>query len=371
MRVCFIANNIGTKTGLGRMVESIADRLVQRGHQVGFVVSEGESQHPLLRIRFRLSLSTISTTLLDLLRMRRFVNQYDVIVCFDVQPAGIFAHIATFGRSDVIVVHSLGTYSLFTKKQRFKNKLIEAVYKKSDRVFLINTFVKRKIEASKNAFQFGSNVSFVGVGVDTQLFHKLVNSKSPELDEFIISVGAIKPRKGQLDSIKAFNRIKERYPNLKYVLVGSITDAVSYYDDIKSFIKLNGIEDRIIFLQDIDDSRLIELYSGALFFVLTPTSSDTAIEGFGMVYIESALCGLTAIGTKNTGAEAAIVNGETGLLVEQSDVENIAKAMEKLLRDASYRDQLASQARTLALTYDWKYVVDLYELELSKLVKRD
>lgn len=368
MKICFVADNINPKAGLGRMVSSIANRLQNRGHEIGFVVSSGESNCPLLKVGFRFSLRRPLTILRDLYKIRTFVKDYDVIVCFDVQPAGILAHLATWGRSDVIIVHALGTYSLFTLSNKIKNKLISYVYKKSNSVWIINDFVKKKIEVSNESFSFVDNIDFIPVGVDTKLFTLDTKPTYKYAQNYIISVGAIKERKGQLDSIKAFNAIKDRYPNLKYVIVGSITDSRDYYQMIQSYIREQNLQERIIFLQNLSDSELLDLYKGALFFILTPVSTPQSIEGFGMVYLEAALCGLPAIGTLDTGAETAIVENESGLLVRQGDVARISNAMNKFLVDDVLRKKFATKAHEHALRYDWKHVVDLYESELSKLI---
>lgn len=366
MKICFIADNIDRKAGLGRMVCSIADQLKKRGHEIGFVVSSGVTDHDLLKVSFRFFKFRPYKNLIDLVRIRKFVKNYDVIVCFDVQPAGILAHLATIGRSDVIVVHSLGTYSLFLPNTGVKNFFIKKVFDMSNRVFLINDFVKRKIEESRPGFRFGSNTTFVPVGVDTKLFYKRESMSNVCIDDYIISVGAIKPRKGQLESVKAFHSISKRYPDLFFVIVGSQTDSSSYYRRVKKYVKENKLNQRTIFLEGIDDQTLINLYNGAKFFVLTPVSTRRTIEGFGMVYIESALCGITSIGTFDTGAEAAIVDGETGCLVECSQTE-IAKAMITLIDDKELCARYAHNAIQRARTFDWSFVVDLYESELNDI----
>ena len=54
------------------------------------------------------------------------------------------------------------------------------------------------------------------------------------------------------------------------------------------------------------------------------------VEGFGLTYLEAAACGVPSIGGKNSGAEDAIVDGETGLLVEAESPEAIAQAIDML-----------------------------------------
>lgn len=369
MKICFVADNINPQAGLGRLVNNIADRLVSRGHEVGFVTTNGSSEHPLLEVSFRFSITNLHAAVRDLVRIRYFFKDYDVIVCLDMQPAGLMAYLATLGRGDKIVVQTLATYSLFTEKQKVKNWLIKKVYCNADRVFLINEFVKRKILESAPGFTFSKNVSFVPVGADTSLFHIKDKPSFKYAKEYILSVGAIKPRKGQLISLEAFNQIKDEFPGLNYLIVGSITDSPDYYEEMLAFISKEDIKNRVQFIQGISDDELIDLYSGAKFFVLAPTTTRQALEGFGMVYIEAALCGATAVGTLNSGAEAAIEDKKSGLLVAP-EATDLAEAYGELLRDDVLRASLAKYARERALTFDWDHVVDLYESELSNIIKK-
>lgn len=369
MRICIVADNIYPKAGLGRMILSITDRLQERGHSIGYVLLNGESDSNTIVVNSRISLRFIFRTILDLFKMRSFAKNYDVIISFDVQPAGILAYLSTFGLNKIVIIHSLGTYSLFTPSNKIKNKLIYLAYKNANRVFIINDFVKRKIEQSNSDFSFGTNITFVPVGVDTTLFKVINSSNDVRHKDYIITVGAIKPRKGQLESVKAFSSMANFYPDLHYFLVGSITDSPNYYNMIVDYVSKNNLSDKVTFIQNISDEKLIDLYNGAKFFVLTPASSDVSIEGFGMVYLESALCGITSIGTFDTGAEAAIINNETGILVDR-DVSKIEKAMKTLLDEDNLREEYAHNAKLRALTFNWNRVVDLYESELTNLIKK-
>ena len=88
-------------------------------------------------------------------------------------------------------------------------------------------------------------------------------------------------------------------------------------------------------------------------FLHTPvTAADGGFEGFGIVYLEASACGTPCIGTLDCGAEDAIVDGETGLLVEQ-DVDSVASALERLLGDAELRARMGSAGRRHAGSQTW------------------
>ena len=72
-------------------------------------------------------------------------------------------------------------------------------------------------------------------------------------------------------------------------------------------------------------------------------------EGFGVVIIEAAAAGVPAIGSRIYGITDAIVEGETGLLFEARDVQQLALCMRTLAEDASLRRRMGQNARARAL----------------------
>ena len=72
------------------------------------------------------------------------------------------------------------------------------------------------------------------------------------------------------------------------------------------------------------------------------------MEGFGIVYLEAAMAGLCAVGSKSGGVPEAVLDEKTGLLANEDDVNDTAEKMLKLLQDDGLRKQLASQVQQRA-----------------------
>jgi glycosyltransferase involved in cell wall biosynthesis len=64
-------------------------------------------------------------------------------------------------------------------------------------------------------------------------------------------------------------------------------------------------------------------------------------EGFGLALTEAMLCGTSVIGADSGGITDIIEHEKRGLLVKPDDIERLAQAMNRLLRDATLRDRLA------------------------------
>ena len=85
------------------------------------------------------------------------------------------------------------------------------------------------------------------------------------------------------------------------------------------------------------------LYSSAYVVVLT-----SVVEGYSLMVLESAMCGVPSIGPDTLGVNEAITDGETGILFAENDRMSCAKAILALAKDTSLRDRLGGNARSAA-----------------------
>ena len=95
-------------------------------------------------------------------------------------------------------------------------------------------------------------------------------------------------------------------------------------------------------------------YGAADFFCLTgvPDSSGR-VEGFGLVYLEAAACGLPSVATATGGVPEAVLSDETGILVPPS-IEEITRAIIELAEDTHTRSVLAAGASAHARALSWE-----------------
>ena len=364
MRICFLIDNLYPYAGWGRLASKIANNIKTKGYAIGFITREGNFSDPTLVVQLRnFSVIKFYNFLRTLFRIRTFVKNYDVIVCYDVMPYGVILNIATIGLRKKIVINALGTYSLFTNKSFFKDILISWVYNRASGVFVVSEFLKKQIE--KYGFVL-EKYTIVPVGVETKIFYHLEEAPKNVKPPYIISVGAVKHRKGYHNSIKAFSLITKEFPNLKYVIVGDQSIDL-YCQNIRNLVKELKLEEKVIFLSKVSDFELVKLYSSSELFILTPITAPNAVEGFGMVYLEAGACGKPVIGTCGTGAEAAIIENKNGLLVSNNPAD-IALALKKILSDKNFAYLLGINGMERAKEFDWAVVADIYIKNLKELL---
>ena len=108
---------------------------------------------------------------------------------------------------------------------------------------------------------------------------------------------------------------------------------------------------RAVVLGRVDDAALPRLYGAADVFAMLCRDrwGGLEAEGFGIVFVEAAACGVPAVAGRSGGVEDAVVDGETGIVVEPTDVSAVRAALEQLIDDAALRDRLGRAARHRAV----------------------
>ncbi len=177
----------------------------------------------------------------------------------------------------------------------------------------------------------------------------------PEEAPVILSVGALKPRKGVDVLLRAFQRVLQEEPRAILLLVGD-GDRAGYL----ALAETLGIQERVRFLGSVDDELLVHCYQACDVFVLLPRRVDGMFEGFGMVYLEANAYGKPVVGAASGGVTEAVCHGETGLIVPEGDWAAAAQAILRLLWNPVEAQQLGQQGRRWAEAHQWDYIVEQY-----------
>ena len=170
----------------------------------------------------------------------------------------------------------------------------------------------------------------------------------------LLTVSRLIRRKGHSQVMAALPQIVREIGPVKYIIVGSGPEE----QNLRRLTREYGIADCVQFLDEVDDRELSALYRDADVFVMPSRDlPGQPIEGFGRVSLEANLCGLPAVAGDTGGVADAVVDGETGLLVNPEDPAAIASAIIRLLRDRDWAAQLAAagQARVLE-EFTWERV---------------
>jgi len=194
---------------------------------------------------------------------------------------------------------------------------------------------------------------------------KLRNRLGLDGKRILLTVGNVTPRKGQDAVIRALPRILERQPDTHYVMVGLPTMRKEY----EALAAKLGVSARVHFPGRVSRHELLAWLNCCDLFVMTSRRTRDQFEGFGISVIEAALCGKTAVVSANSGLFEAIVDGQTGVAVPESDPGALAEVVVDLLGDEEKRSRMGETARLRALSSQtWQHAAGQYDRVLRELI---
>jgi len=106
----------------------------------------------------------------------------------------------------------------------------------------------------------------------------------------------------------------------------------------------------VTFLGRVPDADLPALYACADVFAMCCRDRWRGLEaeGFGIVFLEAAACGVPAVAGRSGGSHEAVAVGETGFVVPPRDVAAARSAISRLLADDELRARMGAEARARA-----------------------
>ena len=160
---------------------------------------------------------------------------------------------------------------------------------------------------------------------------------------YILSVGRLEPRKNHDTLIRAYALLEENAPPL--VIVGQRDFR---FTGIFERIKELHLDGRIRIFEDVTDQELPALYRHAAVFAY-----PSFAEGFGMPVVEAMAAGAAVVASNNTGIAEIASHGEV-LLVNPHNVEEVAQAIRRLLKDSAFKESLIRAGRERARIFNWE-----------------
>jgi phosphatidylinositol alpha-1,6-mannosyltransferase len=161
----------------------------------------------------------------------------------------------------------------------------------------------------------------------------------------VLTTGRLVRRKGFDNCIEALAIVRDELPDAVLVIVGDGSDR-------KRLEKLaldRKLSDRVLFTGSVGEEENQRLFAACDLFVMTPRGLGPDVEGFGIVYLEANLFGKPVIGSRTGGVPDAVVDGETGLLVEPNRPKELAAAIRRLHDDPRLAADLGQRGRNRVL----------------------
>ena len=198
-------------------------------------------------------------------------------------------------------------------------------------------------------------ITVVPPGVDVDRFHPLSADERiaarrrfgvPDEAELIVGISRLVPRKGFDVAIRAVARMRASRPDLVLAISGGGRD-----DDRLRRLAAD-LDAPVLFLGRVPNDDLPALYGCADVYTMLCRNRWGVLEqeGFGIVFVEAAACGVPQVAGDSGGAAEAVADGQTGIVVRRpDDVDEVIAAFTTLLDDPALRARMGAAGRARAV----------------------
>lgn len=185
-------------------------------------------------------------------------------------------------------------------------------------------------------------------GADVRRRHGLIGRS------VVVCVSRLVPRKGQDALIRALPQVRRRVPDAALLVVGGGPDMPR----LQRLAVECEVGDHVRFTGSVPWAELPDHYAAGDVFAMPCRSrfGGLDVEGLGIVYLEAAATGLPVVAGRSGGAPEAVREGETGLVVDGTDVTAVAGAVGDLLADPD-RARVMGAAGRAWVEREWRWEI--------------
>lgn len=180
----------------------------------------------------------------------------------------------------------------------------------------------------------------------------------------LIAIGRFTDKKAPYLTIMAFNQALNQSPGSKLLMAG---DGI-LLNSCKNLVEVLGITSNVVFLGVLKPKELRAHLAVSRAFVQHSLTSDAGdMEGTPLAVLEASAAGLPVIATKHAGIPDVIIDGETGYLCDEKDVQDMAVSMVKVLNDIGLAKKLGSNGKKRITDH---FTIDRYISALHTLLEK-
>ena len=282
--------------------------------------------------------------------LRNGLDEYDIAHCHYL-PNGDLAvalkQLGAFNGKIVTTLHGEATYT----RERASILRNELTHKNLTTLFRVgDLFLPMSWNERQGLINIGCNPAKIVVhrmGIDTEKFNPIKKTAVSSTQVKLISIGRLVEKKGFEYAIKAVASTLETYPDISYTIIGG----GPLRDTLKALIDCLNISTRVRILGPRHQEEILILMRQS-HILLAPSinSQDGDQEGIPVAIMEAMATGIPVLTTNHAGIPELVEDGICGFVVNQGDVEMLAKRLHQLVASAELRSTMGNAARNIVKT---------------------
>jgi glycosyltransferase involved in cell wall biosynthesis len=360
MKIVFLIQDITTEGGTERTTCCIAEELHRRGHEVSVVSvfhNEPEPHYTATDVPFiylshsiytaRKSpvwrLGQVARRIRDARRCRP-LQEADVIICQKIL-ASTLAYLSGFRRKSIAAEHF--TYDMYTPAVRQIRRMLYARM----RAVVTLTEKDRALYRKENLEHVYCIPNMISV---TPLPYQGAGSRR------ILSVGRLMPQKGYDLLLEAVHGIADRMGDYYVEIYGEGEER----GRLETQCLQMGLTGKVRFCGYTDSIE--QIYATSAFYVMS-----SRFEGFPMVLLEAAACGLPVVSFDCPEGPAVILKDGGGILVERENTRALGEALLTMIQSPERQEQYRGQLAQVIRPYSPANIGEQWEQVLQSIWKEN
>jgi phosphatidylinositol alpha-1,6-mannosyltransferase len=208
-------------------------------------------------------------------------------------------------------------------------------------------------ELLASAGALGRNTHVIPPGVDIPGDPRPLVAEHPTF----VTIARLGDRyKGHDVLVQALAGIRERVPDVEWVVIGD----GPLRPELEALARSRGVAEAVRFLGAVSDEERDSWLRRADLLAMPSRlpGPGQAGDGFGIVYLEAGTYGKPVVAGNVGGPLDAVLDGETGLLVDPADPAEVASAIERLFNDKELALRLGRAGALRAQSFAWPLIVE-------------
>ncbi len=238
--------------------------------------------------------------------------------------------------------------------------ILRRIARNVDVVTYLGEYTRRRLARAIGGL---TELAWLPPGVDTRAYRSDVDRSQVMARHHlagrpvVVCVSRLVPRKGQDTLIRAMPEIRRKVPDVALLIVGG----GPYEGQLRALVARRGLADVVLFTGTVPWAELPAHYAAGDVFAMPCRTrrGGLDVEGLGIVYLEASATEIPVVAGDSGGAPDAVLDGETGYVVNGRSIAHVAERITALLRDRELATRMGKAGRSwVERQWQWEQLAD-------------